>query len=248
MVHHPIMINGNISFEIAGKKMFFSDRNISIHGAYNLHWEYPPSAQCLGKNVYTTIEIRSPEMLVIQTPATIMREKTLNKELMGLRFELASDDKSKLTRLIEKSGFRPTEYIRKYPRIPASVENRSFPLRAIATLIYPNEEDHDLSHALSIVVDVVNLSPGGILFKTENSHAFAIQTGEHFQMMLEPRGSQFHDQVHLQGQICRIIDELDPRSKNMTRYFGVKFTWTDELNRTAFLDLLKEILNNINKK
>jgi hypothetical protein len=49
----------------------------------------------------------------------------------------------------------------------------------------------------------------------------------------------------VQGLICRVGDELSQVNGNIIRYLGIKFTRFEEVDRAAFLELLKGILERI---
>jgi hypothetical protein len=242
-MYMPVIIKADLQFTIDDVTLDFEQHNISAYGAYGLEWSNPPPNKCLGKKVTVTINILSPEVVSFSAPALIMREKSSQKETMALKFDLKPSDRDQLNALIEKGGFYPTEYVRKYPRIPASQDVKTFPLKAIATV---QQDEGPNDEPVSLIMDVENLSPGGIMLKSENHNAFAIQPGERFHIMLEARGD-FHSQIHVMGLICRVIDEQEPKTGNLSRYFGIKFTHMDDQNRSAFLELLKGILTDIKK-
>jgi hypothetical protein len=74
--------------------------------------------------------------------------------------------------------------------------------------------------------------------------ALMMQPGEKIELMLQPRG-WFPTQVKMQAQICRVTDDIHQVSGNLVRSLGVRFGKMDELNKTAFLDLLKDILEQL---
>ncbi len=185
------------------------------------------------------MQILGKTPLDFETPATILREFTLFAEYFGLRFHLSGEQRSALEQAILAEGFLPTEHVRKYPRIPVMSAISTFPLRVTAV---PAGQQNLFEAPL--VFDVKNLSPNGVLLSTESQIALVLAPGQRLNLTLEPRGS-FPLQVQVEGLICRVTDDLDPESRNLTRYLGIKFTRVDEVNRAVFLDLLKDILEKL---
>lgn len=234
----PVFVKGHLSFCLDKQDFEFIHQNISVFGVTGLPWGPLNSRDHFSKEVMVSIRIASPAPLSILTRSEIMREHTTVGEHMGLKFFLEAESKAKLSALIQKHGFYPTEYLRKYPRIPANPSIQTFPLRA---LVYP---EGGTANNAPMVFDVGNLSPNGILIHTENQSALNMRPGDRLNLMLEPRG-WFPMSIKVQGLVCRISDELNPQSGNLIRYLGIKFTKVDDVNRTAFLDLLKDILEKI---
>jgi hypothetical protein len=244
----PVFIKGHLAFKIDRRELEFIHQNISVFGVAGLPWGQLDPRDHFGRETSVSIRITQPEALAIQGRARIMRESTAVGEHMGLRFELEPDARAKLSALIAKHGFYPTEYLRKYPRIPASSAIQTFPLRAV---VYGGDDgalaERSAVFAKSadpLVFDVANLSPNGVLLHTENQSALLIQPGDRLRVLLEPRG-WFPMPIRAQGMVCRVSDEMGSSSGNLIRYLGVKFTQLDDVNRTAFMDLLKDILGKI---
>lgn len=236
----PVFVKGHLTFSIEGHNLEFTNQNISVFGCMGLKWEPLNSREHFGKTVQVTITCPNADPLMIKTEAHIIREFTTQSEYMGLRFHLSDENREKLKAQVTKYGTYPTEYIRKHPRIPSSSLIQTFPLRVIGTpdswrQLYANET------IIPLVFDVGNLSPNGILMSTENQMSKSVVVGEYIDMVLEPRG-WFPTPVKVRGVICRITDDLNPQNGNFTRSLGIKFVKVDEVNRTAFLDLLKDIL------
>lgn len=236
----PVFVKGHLAFSVDQQDLEFIHQNISVFGVAGLPWGQLNPREHFGKEVTVSIRITSPEPLQILSRAAIMRESTSVAEHMGLKFRLEKEALAKLSSLVQRHGFYPTEYLRKYPRIPASAAIQTFPLRA---LVYPQGEDAANSN-IPLIFDIGNLSPNGILIHTENQSALLIQPGHRLGILLEPRG-WFPMSIKVEGLVCRVVDELNPQSGNLTRYLGIKFTRVDDVNRTAFLDLLKDILGRI---
>ena len=236
-----MFIKGHLAFSVDGQDLEFIHQNISVFGVAGLPWGPLNPRDHFGKEVTASIRVTSPEPLSVLTQAFVMRESTGVGEHMGLKFRFEREAKAKLQKLIDKHGFYPTEYLRKYPRIPANSAIQTFPLRALANI----EGDPTLgSESFPVIFDICNLSPNGILLNTENQAATTIQPGQRLNLTLDPRG-WFPMPIRVQGMVCRVADELNPQTGNMVRYLGIKFTKVDDVNRTAFLDLLKDILSRI---
>jgi hypothetical protein len=236
----PVFIKGHLTFNIEKRDLEFIHQNISVFGVAGLPWGPLNPRDHFGKDVTVSVRITSPEPLSILTRARIMRESTTVGEHMGLKFNLEKEAHAKLSALIGRHGHYPTEYLRKYPRIPANAVIQTFPLRAVAFA------DPECATPIPdpLVFDVGNLSPNGILLYTENQSALVLQPGDKIRILLEPRG-WFPMSIRVQGLVCRVTDETNFASGNLTRYLGIKFTKVDDVNRTAFLDLLKDILTKI---
>lgn len=244
----PIFVKGNLRFsldpdssgpDVSGPKpleLSFQNQNVSTWGSTGLPWGKLNPELHFGRAVRVEVDILSPpapEPLRLGTTALITRETTRLGQHMGLRFDLRPEDSRKLAEIIRAKGFFPTEYLRKYPRIPSLPMIQTFPLRA---LILPNGAGE-----VPITVDVENLSPNGVLLSSENQQTLTIQPGALLNLVLEPRG-WFPMPISAQGLVCRVSDELSRRTGNLIRSIGIKFTRIDETNRAAFVDLLKDIL------
>lgn len=232
-----VFIKANLFFKVDPFALEFANRAISTYGVHGLPWAPLSPDQHFGRKVMVEIRIEVPMSLTIQTEATILYEQSTHGELMGLRFHLDEESRTLLSELIAEHGHYPTQYIRKYPRIPLSESVRTFPLRVIGTLI-PDEAQLDPP---PIIFDVRDLSPTGILLTTENPFALSLRPGSRLDLTLEPRGD-FLIRVRVQGTICRAMDEKDIKSGNLIRFFGIRFTRLDAENRAAFSELLKDIL------
>lgn len=249
MIFPAVFIRGHLTFTLDGHTLEFIHQAVSAFGVTGLPWPPLDPLRHFGKAVTVSVRIPSqPQPFAFSCPAHILREKTHYSEYMGLRFDLPADIKKQLDALIQKSGFYPTEYVRKYPRIPSDDHIQTFPLRAMGI---PNPDDlakhRKASTALDpILFDVGNLSPNGVLISTENQSAIDLLPGDRIDLMLEPRG-WFPSKVEMEGVICRINDEMVAKSGNLRRYFGIKFTRVDSANRQIFLDLLRDILERIKK-
>lgn len=200
-----------------------------------------------GLNVKTTLRVQTPENTTLETEASILREFTSVSEHMALRFHLTEKSQTLLEHLISKHGFFPTEYIRKYPRIPSMTAIETFPTRALVHTVKSFSKHGGASLSSPIIFDVENLSPNGLLIKTENTLAALIETNTRIGVLLDPRG-WFPSQVHLEGLVCRIMHELDPITGNTIRHLGVKIMANNTENATLFLKLLEDVLKRIRAK
>ncbi len=231
----PVFVKGHLSFGLDGHSLEYIHQSISVFGVTGLPWKPLNPREHFGRTVSVSVRIPLHQPLSFKTSASILREQTLYSEGMGLRFLLDAELQGHLSAYIALHGFYPTEYVRKYPRIPSQVAIQTYPQRV---LVVPAGEGTD---AQPMVFDVVNLSPNGVLLLTENQGSLSLLPGHRVHMTLEPRG-WFPVPVRVQGLVCRVTDELNVSSNNLTRYLGVKFVRVDEPNKAAFLDLLKDIL------
>jgi hypothetical protein len=246
----PVFIRGHLTFTIDGHTLEFIHQSLSVFGVTGLSWAPLDPYTHFGKTVQVQIRIPAqPQPLTFITPAVILRERTQYAEYLGLRFDLAPGVRTTMEELVRKQGFYPTEYVRKYPRIPSSEQVQTFPLRALGIPQVKRAARTGLEPSTGdpILFDVGNLSPNGVLLSTENQQASSLNPGDRIDLMIEPRG-WFPHKVELEGLICRVSDELIPSTQNLRRYFGIKFSRVDETNRVIFLDLLRDILEKIQKK
>lgn len=240
--HIRVFIKGHLSFSLHGENFEFKNRAISLFGAYGLPWGSLSPDKDFGRKVDLKIRIDEPQV-DIQTPASLTREQGINADHMGTKFHLEKTSDQLLRQIIGEHGFYPTDYLRKYPRIPVDQSIQTFPLRVMALPPHLGssieEEDH-----FRIIFEVKNISINGILISTENPFAASIQPGTHLHLMIEPRG-EFLLPVKVVGLVCRLLEEKNPESGNMTRHFGVKFVQVDTENQIAFTELLKDVLEKI---
>jgi hypothetical protein len=236
-----MFVKGHLAFTLDGKPHEFIHQNLSAYGVTGLPWgSLDPNAH-FGRKVDVAIRIPAERAVQFNTPATILRETTLFGSHLGLRLLLTPAHRATMESLISKIGFTPTEYLRKYPRIPSAESIATFPMRVLGM-----PEGANLNEHLPTTFDVGNLSPNGILLSTENVGAQEIRPGTRIDLVLEPRG-WFPHSVRVLGLVCRVSEELHPTSGNSVRYFGIKFVKVDEPNRLAFLDLLKDILHRVKR-
>jgi hypothetical protein len=247
-----VFVKGHLSFTIDGQDIEFLNQNISVKGVTGLSWGKLNPKIHFGRGVEVKLRLpvavaegqvappnAAPQVLTVTTPAHIMRESAVNGESMSLKFTMDQAGREKLSSLVQKSGHYPTEYIRKYPRIPSDSLIQTFPLRVVLIT-----DSMDGTFQVPIIFDLDNLSPNGVLIHTENQAALQLVPGAYIDLILEPRGS-FQHPIRVQGLICRVGDELSQVNGNIIRYLGIKFTRFEEVDRAAFLELLKGILERI---
>ncbi|MGZ3687538.1 MAG: PilZ domain-containing protein [Bdellovibrionota bacterium] len=239
----PVFVKGHLKFALGDAKLQFNNQEISVFGVTGLPWGAVNPKENFGKLVEATVTLPGSEKMEFRTKAYVMRESSAHAQHMGIKFHMDAAQQAELSHFIAKHGHYPTEYIRKYPRIPSSSAIQTFPLK-----VFVSRRGTRLPGAEApIVLDVQNLSPNGILLSTENQIALAIEPGDRLDLILDPRG-WFPIQIRVEGLACRVVDEMNAANGNVVRYLGIKFTRVDEVNRTAFLDLLKDILEAIKTK
>jgi len=236
----PVFVKGDVEFELPQHPdiLSFQRKNISLFGVTSLDWGDLDPQTFFGLDCVARVKTVSPTSIQFETRARIIREFAIGSAQMGLRFILGAENREALSHQIRVHGFHPTDHVRKYPRIPSMSSIRTFPLRALVRL------DEKISDGSEMIFEVGNLSPNGMLLSSENSLSLALEPGSRIHIQLEPRGP-FPAQILVHGLVCRITDSIVPDTGNMIRYFGIKFTKVDDLNRAAFLDLLKDILERL---
>lgn len=239
----PVLVRAHATFHVDHFALEFKNRNVSLHGLYGLPWPPLSPKAHFGRTVQAQLVLQTPEPVAVQIPAVISRERTFRSDWMGLTFldsESEAQARAALRRAIEHHGFYPQHYTRKTPRIPASERIQTFPLKALGVL----QDDRPSRSSAPIVFDVRNISLGGVLLSTENPNALPLQLDQVLSLYLEPRGSFTH-QIQLKVQICRTIEELRPGSGNPVRYLGMRFVQLDAVNKAAYLELVRDVVQRI---
>lgn len=211
----------------------FVHLNISPFGVTGLSWGDLDSNDWFGRKVTVHVQLLIGGGLRFKTQAYVLRESTAVAEHFGLKFELGDEEGKKLQEFVRAQGTYPTEYLRKYPRIPATKQITTFPVHAAVR----REGKYQ-----TFVLDIKNLSPNGILLSSENPMALRIVPGERLELTIDPRG-WFPFQIKVQALVCRIVDEKLGDNQNIYRLIGMRFLKVEEPHRTAFLDLLRDILS-----
>jgi hypothetical protein len=238
----PVFITGSVKFEIDGHTLQFSGRKISLYGVSGLRWKPLIPEKHFGREVMVLVQIAAREQVAFRTAATLTREESTNARFMGLKFDLGPAQTIKLRKTIADFGQPPTDYMRRHPRIPSEDWIHSFPVRAHATRIRgPN-----FQLPFSLVLDVLNLSPSGMLLETQNRRAQETQPGHKMTVTIEPRG-EFTETVTTQVQVFRTADACDPKSRNITRQLGVNFMSMERYHRVRYNEWIKDILAQIQK-
>lgn len=244
----PIFVKGQISFVVNGNTITLPNQALSAFGCTGLPWGAFNAREHAGKMISVTIQVATPgQPLVFKFPAIVLKESTVLGDHMGMKFLMDDDQRTELLAHIAQHGFYPTEYLRKYPRIPSDPLIQTFPLRA---KVSSERAEGELTQAVvnpSVLMEVENLSPNGLLISSDSQVSHRFRPGQRIQITLEARG-WFPHQIIVVGTICRISEHIDPTTHNTTRRMGVKFSKVDEVNRTAFLTLLQDILETLKHK
>jgi hypothetical protein len=230
-------IKGNISFELEHYSLLFNNKKITPFGVTDLPWSPLDPQRHFGKIVQAKIEITLSVPLTLDIKACLIREQTPNNFSMGMRFLPTDKQRAQFSEYVKKHGVQQLDHARKYPRIPSSNTIQTFPLRALVV----QDPSEPLSDHFPLICDVHDISPGGILLSNESQGAYSIMPGQSYALILEPRG-WFPVPIRVQGTIRRINDDMNIKNGNFIRYLGIQFSKIDEINRAAFLDLLKDIL------
>ena len=213
-------------------------------GVFGLPWPPLSPKDHFGRVVQVALTLHTTDGTQVQTPATLCRERTFRSDWMGLSFQydLSRDDRAFRTirRAVELYGFYPQNYQRKTPRIPVSQKIQTFPLKVLGML----KQEGLSTSAPPIVFDVKNISLGGVLLSTENPHVFPIQLDDVLTLYFEPRGS-FTQQIQVQAQVCRTIEEMHLASGNPVRTLGLRFVQMDTPQKAAYLDLIRDVVGRI---
>lgn len=235
----PLLVKGNIQINLEDGPVSFLHQSISIYGANGLPWGRLSSERLIGKDVEVVLKAPASDPVELRATARINREHSSAGEQMALKFALNPEQQDVLRKIIRNHGFYPTEYIRKYPRIPVDSSIGTFPLHLLG---FPSSSQRNrIDQTDEIIFEVRNLSPNGVLLATENPFASSIVPSERLKLIFDPRGN-FPVRIVVEGMVCRVIEEISSKSKNVVRLFGIKFLSVEGEDRGAFLDLLKDIL------
>jgi hypothetical protein len=231
-----MFIKSNFLFALKGgdREYSFLNQGVSIYGISGLRWTAFDPADHVGDEVTATMDVLAREKFRFSTLARLTAETTADSSYLGMKFYLSDFEKTRLAAAIQKEGYYPTDYVRKYPRIPARGVIASMPLRAIV-----NSDANDL-----VAFDIANMSPSGVLFCTENPKAALFPPGMRLRVQIDPRGERF-SAFKFEGLVCRVSMEKNPETKNISRYLGIRFLRIPDNERQHFLEILRAVLDNI---
>lgn len=230
----PIFIKGNVRFALLGREFNFPSEDVSPFGVSGLRLNNANPEDLVGTAVNASIEIMASRRFVFYSDSRITSEATVDAVYMGLSFSLREEIKRRLIQAIQKEGYYPTSYMRKYPRIPASENIPTMPLRAILSSTMTE----------SIAFDIANMSPNGVLLYTENPAANVLLPGMRITVQIEPRGMPVRA-THFDGMICRVMQNVNVQNNNIRRYLGIRMLRLSADDRQNFRDTLKAVLTHI---
>lgn len=232
-----MLIQGDVLFTVKGFSFHFKNRTITLDGVSGLAWEPLDAERECGRPVTVKVDIPHPTFpLSMHVSAQLTRERELRADCMGLKFQLTITQREALASHIQTFGKAPVQSQRKFPRIPSDRRIATYPLHArVKPLQLPIEP---------LILEIVDLSPNGMLLVTENPNAGMLLPGQPLSAVLEPRG-WFATPVEVQGVIRRLTEELDPKTQNTVRRLGLQFTRMDDEHKDAFRVLLKDVLERI---
>ena len=229
-------IKANFTINIDGKDYSFLNLPVSSYGISGIRWNLFNPLDFVGKQVKVTLDVLSRNRFRLTCDGFLSAEVGLDSLFLGVKFSLSNEDKTKLNAAIDSEGFCPTNYIRKFPRIPASENIKAMPLRAII------QRENDL-----VVFDIANLSPSGFLLSSENPKVSEFLPNTRFYAQIEPRGDSV-EPFGFEGIVLRILVEKNLKTGNLIRLLGVKILSLSEIEKNRFLEILKLILKEITKK
>lgn len=230
----PIFIRSNLTFKVADREFNFLNHGVSVFGISGLRWPHSDPTGLVGQPTRVLVDVLARERFKFSAEALLTAEVTTDAFYLGAKFYLPEADRKRLARTISEEGFYPTNYIRKYPRIPAWTNISAMPVRTIV------QTDSDEL----VVFDVANMSPNGILLHSENAKAAEYMPGSRIRAQVEPRGEPYKP-FSFDGQVCRIMLDKNPQSGNVARYLGIRMTRIDEDEKQNFLEILQSVLNKL---
>ena len=230
----PVFIKANFSISINGSNYGFTNQSISTFGISSLRWSYFDPSEMVGAEISVDVDVLTEPRYHFTTHGYVMTEETGTANYLGVQFKLDPKTHEELTHLIQREGFYPTQHIRKFPRIPAIPEISNMPLRAIGT--------HENNEVFTF--DIANISPTGMLVRTENPRAGLFLPRQRVKLQIEPRGDNLTP-CRVEGLICRAFFMKNQKTGNIIRSFGIRFVKIAEADRQNFLEILRMVLNNL---
>lgn len=228
----PIFIRANFTFELIDRDYNFLNHAVSVFGISGLRWPHFDPTGFVGQQVKVTVDVLAQQRFRFTTDALITAELTTDAVYLGARFYPGDGDKRRLAEAISREGFYPTNYLRKFPRIPAWPTISNVPLRTVV-----KAEFDEL-----VVFDIANISPNGILLLSENPKAAEYYAGSRLHAQVEPRGEPFKP-FTFDGQVCRVLMDKNPSSGNINRYLGIRMLRIPDDEKTNFLEILQAVLH-----
>ncbi len=225
-----VYVRANFSFTLEGKNFTYVNQNISSFGITGLKWTLFDPRLALGREVKVSVEILAGERPKIEISGTLTSEKTAEAAYLGIKFKHTPTTESVLKRLIGAHGFIPASHVRKYPRIPEEIGIPTMPSRAILS-----------NQGELIVLEIVNISPTGLLLRTENPRSTLIEPSQRLRGQIEPRGD-FFMAINFEALVSRVTETTDENAGNTVRFLGIRILNFERGHQEAYLALLRDIL------
>src|SRR4051812_39615298 len=123
----PVFVKGTIRFVLEKRRFEVLPQNISPYGVTGLPWGELSATEHFGHKVEVEVELAVGDGLSFKCRGHVTREYTATSEAMGVKFELDPALTEKVGEYVRKYGYSPSEFLRKYPRIPSSSMIQPFP-------------------------------------------------------------------------------------------------------------------------
>lgn len=237
-------VRGNITVRIDGMTAEYPKTLISASGVYGLRWPPLVPAKHYGKVAKVKVDMSiDGKPFTFEVPASITRELTMRSERMGLKFLYPNEAANeKVLDFILQHGHTPTEYNRKYPRIPSKLFMDSFNLKASA-LAEATGLNHDPKR---IAYRIGNLSPDGLLLQTNSENARHIRPGDILDLAITQDSRTAPDiDIRAKVKVFRFSQEVQSPSNEEVWQLGSQFSKIDEKNKAAYFRLLEHVLRKI---
>jgi hypothetical protein len=230
----PIFVKADLKFMLHGREFDYPDSEVSLYGASGLRTAAFNPIDTIGMEITADVQVRAGVPFGFRTTAHLTSESTADNTFAGMKFELPPSIRDRLSAIIAEKGFYPSVYARKFPRIPARESIPTMPLRAIVKR----------SEGEMFAMDIANMSPGGVLLHSENARAATLLPSTQVHGHIQPRGHS-PNSFEFDGLVCRTLAEMQFPTRNIRRYFGIRFTHIPETQKQSFLEILRMILLNI---
>jgi hypothetical protein len=239
-----LFVTADFHFELDGIRVVHQKRAVSSYGSHGMPWHPLRPKDHFAQKVRVAMTIPAAENQSFQTDALILREQTVNAQYLGLRFLWSKthdpEQLSAFKKLLEAHGHLPPQVLRKFPRIPFLASIDDFPVRAIVF----GPQGTLLANQPSFSLEISNISPNGLMVRTQNPHAPTLRPGQKIDLVIEPR----HDRapyVEAPATVRRVLEDQDIETGEIIRYYGLQIDGLIGKNEKNFKLLLRQILTEL---
>ena len=221
------------------KKYSFENCRISRHEVSGVNLEQIEFPFKIGTIVTLNIRLIHAENSKLKIKASVFRSTTPDGTRLGLSFQPDEFQAELIDKYISQHGNWEMNYLRTSPRITVT---KALPLIPVWATVYADESQTGFDHLKSTVLEILDISPFGMLLTSECRNSFSWNAAEFVHIFLEPRGSQ-SQKIRLYGQIVRITDGISWNSGNQFRTIAIKLVESAHVEPTAFHDFFRLLIS-----